>query len=117
MTVDGQTHSFFVGSIPVELKQAAGEIEHKLREWEVVLATRGVSTSSLVCQHSEKLALAYAVVRGQRDITLRKNLRICSACHDASVALTSIEGVVIRHIDHKRVHLMRGGVCTCEGRY
>ena len=117
VTVDGKTHCFSVGRIPTELRDSQDAIESKMKEWEVVLAARGVSTLSLVCQHSEKLALAYAVICGQRDITLRKNLRVCSVCHDASVALTSVEGVVVRHMDQKRVHVMRDGVCTCQGRY
>ena len=77
----------------------------------------GVSTTSITCQHSEILALAFAVVSGQKDITLQKNLRICSICHNASVTLTKIENIAIRHVDQSRVHVMSDGVCSCGGRY
>ena len=75
------------------------------------------STTSIACQHSEMLALALAVVSGQKDITLKKNLRICSICHNASVTLTKIDNIVICHFDQSRVHVMSDGVCSCGGKY
>jgi pentatricopeptide repeat protein len=117
VSVGGQVHTFHVGEIPKELDAETAAIEAKLEEWTRILSTNGVSTESILCRHSEKLALAFAVVKGQKDITLRKNLRICSACHKASCAITSVEGVVIRHQDQSRVHIMQDGVCSCNGRY
>jgi pentatricopeptide repeat protein len=117
VTVGGRVHTFHVGEIPPELVDFTPVIEAKLNEWSRLLSMSGVNTESIMCRHSEKLALAYAVVQGEKDVTLQKNLRICSACHGASIALTSVEGIVIRHQDQSRVHIMRDGVCSCGGRY
>lgn len=117
VTVDDKEHTFHVGEIPRELSGYSADIEAKLDEWSRLLAALGLSTESIKCRHSEKLALAYAVLRGQKDVNLRKNLRICSACHSASIALTSVEGIVIRHHDRSRVHVMRDGQCSCQSRY
>ena len=117
VTVKSQQHTFYVGEIPTELEQISKTIHSKLDDWKRILAACGVTTISITCQHSEMLALAFAVVNGQQDITLRKNLRVCSVCHSASVALTKIENVVIRHVDQSRVHVMSDGVCSCGGRY
>eukprot|EP00300_Choanocystis_sp_HF-7_P001244 c11001_g1_i1.p1 GENE.c11001_g1_i1~~c11001_g1_i1.p1 ORF type:complete len:547 (+),score=94.86 c11001_g1_i1:2-1642(+) len=117
VTVDGEVFAFHVGAIPKKLADMADAIEAKLDDWTRLLSASGVSAESIMCRHSEKLALAFAVLRGQKDVTLRKNLRICSACHDASCALTSIEGIVIRHQDQSRVHIMRDGKCSCGNRY
>jgi pentatricopeptide repeat protein len=115
--VDGKLHCFHVGEIPTELAQYTEAIEAKLDEWTRVLSLSGVSTESIMCRHSEKLALAFAVIKGQKDITLQKNLRVCFACHDASCAITSIEGITVRHKDKSRVHVMKDGFCSCGGRY
>jgi pentatricopeptide repeat protein len=115
--VKSKVWTFHVGEIPSELAEFVPAIEAKLDEWARILSVQGVSTESILCRHSEKLALAFAIVSGQKDITLKKNLRVCSACHNASVALTVTEGIVIRHQDRSRVHVMKNGACSCEGRY
>ena len=74
VTVKGQQHTFYVGEIPTELQHASKTIHSKLDGWKRNLVACGVSTTSVTCQHSEKLALAFAVVSGQKDITLTKNL-------------------------------------------
>ena len=117
VTVKNQQHTFYVGEIPTELQHASKTIDAKLDDWKRNLVACGVATISVTYQHSEKLALAFAVVSGQKDITLKKNLRVCSVCHSASVALTKIENVVIRHVDQSRAHVMSDGVCSCGGRY
>jgi pentatricopeptide repeat protein len=117
VNVEGRLHRFHVGEVPEGLASDKEAIESKLDEWARVLSEREVSTESITCRHSEKLALAFAVLKGQKDISLRKNLRICPACHDASCAITTIEGIVIRHQDRSRVHIMQEGRCSCEGRY
>ena len=117
VTVKGQQHTFYVGEIPTELEHLSKAINAKLDDWKRNLSACGVSSTSVTCRHSEKLALAFAVISGQKDITLKKNLRICSVCHCASIALTKIEGIVIRHLDQSRVHVMSDGMCSCGGRY
>ena len=117
VTMKDQQHTFYVGEIPTELQHVSKTIHSKLDDWKRTLAACGVSTTSITCQHSEILALAFAVVSGQKDITLKKNLRICSICHNASVTLTKIEDIVICHVDQSCVHVMSDSVCSCGGRY
>ena len=114
---NGQTHVFHVGEIPPELSHASGAIRQKLEEWSLWLAASGVSDESIQCQHSEQLALAYAVTQGMSHVVLRKNLRICGACHEASKQITVLESISIHHWDKSRVHVMKDGKCSCNDRY
>ncbi|KAF8061261.1 hypothetical protein N665_1207s0002 [Sinapis alba] len=66
--------------------------------------------------HSERLALAFGLVRmplSRNRILIIKNLRICSDCHSAMKVLSSIvqRDLVIR--DMNRFHHFHAGVCSC----
>ncbi|CAE6099062.1 unnamed protein product [Arabidopsis arenosa] len=67
--------------------------------------------------HSERLALAYGLVRmpsSRNRILIMKNLRICSDCHSAMKVISSIvqRDLVIR--DMNRFHHFHAGVCSCD---
>jgi pentatricopeptide repeat protein len=118
ISVHGVTYRFHVDEIPQQLESYRERIEAKLEEWKRFVTSQGGSTESINCRHSEKLALAYGVIMGLKQITLEKNLRICSSCHAASILITLYEGIIIRHWDmSKRVHIMEHGSCSCGGRY
>lgn len=118
LTMDnGETHVFYVREVPPALVPASRAIDQKLKEWTRWLGLCGISDESIRCQHSEKLALAYAVTQGMRQITLRKNLRICDACHEASKQITIFESISIHHWDRSRMHVMKDGKCSCHDRY
>jgi len=117
VNVHGQSHTFHVGCIPKELENASDKIMTKLDEWSAWLSSRGVGTSSIKCLHSEKLALAYAVTQNLKLVVMHKNLRVCSVCHEASRELTLLENIVIHHWDKSRVHIMKDGKCSCNGKY
>ncbi|CAH8327681.1 unnamed protein product [Eruca vesicaria subsp. sativa] len=66
--------------------------------------------------HSERLALAFGLVRmplSRNRILIIKNLRICSDCHSAMKVISSIvqRDLVIR--DMNRFHHFHAGVCSC----
>ncbi|KAL1207066.1 putative pentatricopeptide repeat-containing protein [Cardamine amara subsp. amara] len=66
--------------------------------------------------HSERLALAYGLVRmpsSRNRILIIKNLRICSDCHSAMKVISSIvqREFVIR--DMNRFHHFHAGICSC----
>ena len=65
------------------------------------------------CQHSEKLALAYALEHGERRPTLFKNLRMCRDCHESTLKVTKLEKIEVRHRDQNRWHVMENGACSC----
>ncbi|XP_076925833.1 pentatricopeptide repeat-containing protein At3g26782, mitochondrial-like [Bidens hawaiensis] len=65
--------------------------------------------------HSEKLAVAYAVMNSVPGSTIQviKNLRICGDCHETIKLIAKIvnQEIVVR--DSKRFHHFRDGFCSC----
>ncbi|CAL0319104.1 unnamed protein product [Lupinus luteus] len=65
--------------------------------------------------HSEKLAIAYGLIRTPPSTTLRviKNLRVCGDCHNAIKYISKVfrREIVVR--DANRFHHFRGGICSC----
>jgi pentatricopeptide repeat protein len=117
LCIGDKNYDFHVGAVPSELAHAETAIMKKLDEWAVWLAGKNVTTDSISCRHSEKLALAYAVLQRQNPVVMRKNLRICRDCHEASKHLTLLENIEIHHWDRSRLHLMKDGKCSCQDHY
>jgi pentatricopeptide repeat protein len=117
MTMGGKSYEFHVAQIPKDLLHLAEAVELKLEEWTLYLESQGASTESIQCRHSENMALACAVVSGLKVVVLRKNLRICSSCHIASLLITVLEGIEIHHWDNSVVHKMKNGLCSCCSYY
>ncbi|CAA6657965.1 unnamed protein product [Spirodela intermedia] len=67
-------------------------------------------------RHSEKLALAFALIAtpSSRPIRIMQNLRCCKDCHTAMKLISRIEGRCIILRDSKRFHIFRDGVCSCS---
>ncbi|XP_057847995.1 pentatricopeptide repeat-containing protein At3g26782, mitochondrial [Cryptomeria japonica] len=70
---------------------------------------------SLLCHHSEKLAIAFGLLNTSPGTTIRvvKNLRICGDCH---TAIKFISKIVAREIvvrDANRFHHFEHGQCSC----
>ncbi|KAL3835244.1 hypothetical protein ACJIZ3_009980 [Penstemon smallii] len=69
-----------------------------------------------VSHHSEKLAIAFGLIRTSPGDTIRisKNLRICVDCHNATKIISNVFGreIVIR--DRSRFHHFRNGSCSCN---
>ncbi|PKA54798.1 Pentatricopeptide repeat-containing protein [Apostasia shenzhenica] len=65
--------------------------------------------------HSEKLAVAFAIISTPPGMTIRviKNLRVCGDCHSAIKVIAKIvqREIVVR--DSHRFHHFRNGVCSC----
>ncbi|KAK1297287.1 Pentatricopeptide repeat-containing protein [Acorus calamus] len=65
--------------------------------------------------HSEKLALAFAILSGPNGATIRikKNVRICRDCHSAMKFASAVveREIVVR--DTNRFHHFRCGACSC----
>ncbi|RWR77273.1 putative pentatricopeptide repeat-containing protein [Cinnamomum micranthum f. kanehirae] len=70
----------------------------------------------LLYHHSEKLAIAFGLLRTQPGIAIRitKNLRMCNDCHTASKFISSAAGREIVVKDANRFHYFRDGVCSCK---
>ncbi|XP_059632495.1 pentatricopeptide repeat-containing protein At4g14820 [Cornus florida] len=70
----------------------------------------------VVLWHSEKLALCYGLMRGEKGSPIRivKNLRICEDCHTFMKLVSKVyeRQIVVR--DRTRFHHYKDGVCSCK---
>ncbi|KAL7155190.1 hypothetical protein ABFS83_03G059300 [Erythranthe nasuta] len=66
--------------------------------------------------HSERLAIAYGLIRTTPGTTLRiiKNLRICGDCHNFIKILSKFEKREFIVRDNKRFHHFKDGICSCR---
>ena len=69
-----------------------------------------------LCNHSEKLAVAFGILNlnGQSTIRVFKNLRICGDCHNAIKYMSNVVGVTIVVRDSLRFHHFKNGNCSCK---
>ncbi|KAJ9556154.1 hypothetical protein OSB04_010768, partial [Centaurea solstitialis] len=69
----------------------------------------------LLLWHSEKLAIAYGLIRMAAGVPIRvfKNLRVCGDCHEATKFISAIEGREIIVRDNSRFHHFKDGKCSC----
>nr|KAJ0223058.1 hypothetical protein LSAT_V11C200075630 [Lactuca sativa] len=66
--------------------------------------------------HSEKLAVAYGVLKVPKGIVIRvmKNLRVCGDCHSAIKLISKVVNREIVLRDANRFHHFKDGVCSCR---
>ncbi|XLR34350.1 hypothetical protein S83_062250 [Arachis hypogaea] len=66
--------------------------------------------------HSEKLAIAFALLNTPGYATLRimKNLRVCNDCHSAIKYISKLVGREIIVRDSTRFHHFNDGSCSCQ---
>ncbi|KAM1378109.1 hypothetical protein ACFX13_040246 [Malus domestica] len=71
----------------------------------------------LLFEHSEKLALAYAILTtpAGQPIRITKNLRVCGDCHNAITYISMIVEHEIILRDSSRFHHFKKGSCSCRG--
>ncbi|KAK3227515.1 hypothetical protein Dsin_007377 [Dipteronia sinensis] len=69
-----------------------------------------------VAHHSEKLAIAFGLIKTRPGTTIRisKNLRVCSDCHNATKIISKVfsREIVVR--DRNRFHHFKEGSCSCN---
>uniref|UniRef100_A0A7N0TC55 DYW domain-containing protein n=1 Tax=Kalanchoe fedtschenkoi TaxID=63787 RepID=A0A7N0TC55_KALFE len=67
-------------------------------------------------RHSEKLAIAFALLNTPPGTSIRmvKNLRVCGNCHSATKFISNIYNREIIVRDRKRFHHFKDGVCSCN---
>uniref|UniRef100_A0A2P2IVB0 Pentatricopeptide repeat-containing protein At3g57430ic n=1 Tax=Rhizophora mucronata TaxID=61149 RepID=A0A2P2IVB0_RHIMU len=70
---------------------------------------------TLLCGHSEKLAIAFGILNTPPGTTIRvtKNLRVCDDCHSATKYISKIVNREIILRDVRRFHHFRNGICSC----
>ncbi|KAI4379394.1 hypothetical protein MLD38_005699 [Melastoma candidum] len=70
-----------------------------------------------ISYHSEKLALAYSLLKrpdSKMPIRILKNIRVCSDCHVFMKYASKVLGRVIVLRDYNRYHHFEGGKCSCK---
>lgn len=121
-----QVHQFCVGD---KSHPQAMEIDLYLKEltWEMKLRGYMPDTGSVLHdmdteekefnlgQHSEKLAIAFALMNTPEGVAIRvmKNLRICGDCHVAIKYISEIKNREIIVRDASRFHHFKNGKCSC----
>lgn len=125
--IDGVLHEFFAGddSHPdtYDIYMMLDEIMKRLKKHgytgntsEVLLDLDEEGKESALCFHSEKLAVAYCILKTSPGTIIRivKNLRICGDCH---IAIKMISREFNREIivrDCNRFHHFKSGLCSCK---
>ncbi|KAL4295730.1 hypothetical protein GQ457_12G022900 [Hibiscus cannabinus] len=70
-----------------------------------------------ICYHSEKLALAFGLIKkpyGTTPIRIMKNIRVCGDCHQFMKLVSRIIGRSIILRDSNRFHHFVEGSCSCK---
>ncbi|HEY8542461.1 MAG TPA: hypothetical protein VIL29_08755 [Pseudothermotoga sp.] len=69
-----------------------------------------------LCSHSEKLAIAYGLLKIPPDTPIRiiNNLRVCSDCYTATKWISKLEQRKIIVRDAHRFHHFEDGKCSCN---
>ncbi|EFJ24909.1 hypothetical protein SELMODRAFT_100216 [Selaginella moellendorffii] len=75
-----------------------------------------VEKEGTLCGHSERLAIACAIVNtpARESVRVVKNLRVCEDCHRATAIISRIEERVIVCRDTSRFHVFESGECSCK---
>lgn len=121
--VNKQVHEFIVGQDPNEellalQKMLHSQMKTKGRVPSLDLVLKCVPDSdkeAALCEHAEKLAIAFGLVNTPQGETLRvsKNLRMCNDCHDTGKIVSKIEKREIILRDECCVHHFKDGMCSC----
>ncbi|KAL0918498.1 hypothetical protein M5K25_010507 [Dendrobium thyrsiflorum] len=124
--INGKLQSFYAGdkSHPrsKEILAMTDELERKLKKsgflphMDSVLHDLGPEEKELsLCNHSERIAMAYGLICTPPGTTLRitKNLRACVNCHSATKLISKLveREIIVR--DANRFHHFKDGFCTC----
>lgn len=125
--MDGSIHEFISGDkshpsyddIHAKLIEIGGRMQQQgyVRETaEVFYDVEDEEKEQALGHHSEKLAIAFGLIGGPPDATIRivKNLRFCMDCHKFAKLVSKIyhREIVVR--DRARFHHFRGGTCSCN---
>ncbi|XP_068662377.1 pentatricopeptide repeat-containing protein At1g11290, chloroplastic [Aristolochia californica] len=70
----------------------------------------------LLSSHSEKLAISFGLISSAPGTTIqiRKNLRVCGDCHNATKFISLVTGREIIVRDMQRFHHFKDGHCSCR---
>ncbi|XAR59652.1 hypothetical protein NMG60_11015566 [Bertholletia excelsa] len=124
--INGKLQAFLMGdrSHPraKEIYKELDRLERRLKEAGFVPDTESVlhdlnieDKEETLCNHSERLAIAYGLISTPPGTTLRitKNLRACVNCHSAMKLISKLVNRKIIVRDANRFHHFKDGICSC----
>lgn len=124
--INGKLQAFSVGdkSHPrsKEIFEELESLERRLKEAGFIPNTESVlhdlnyeEKEETLCNHSERLAIAYGLISTAPGTTLRitKNLRACVNCHAATKLISKLVNREIVVRDSNRFHHFKDGSCSC----
>ncbi|KAK9278308.1 hypothetical protein L1049_027873 [Liquidambar formosana] len=125
--LDGVIHEFFaednVHPFSKEIYNATEDMMKRIKSAgyvpntaEARLDAKEDDKEASVSHHSEKLAIAFGLIKTAPGTTIRisKNLRVCTDCHNATKIISKIfnREIVVR--DRNRFHHFKDGSCSCN---
>ena len=127
ISLNGIIHEFLAGdaSHPQmdEIYKMWNQIAEKLQQdgykpatGDLLLDLDDEEKERAIQQHSEKLAIAFGLIRTKPETTIRifKNLRVCEDCHTVLKLISKIYAREIIVRDRTRFHLFKEGKCSCR---
>lgn len=98
-----------------ELESEMEQAGYVMDTSQVLRAVGNEEKSEAIRYHSERLAIAFALITfpPERPIRIMKNLRVCDDCHTAIKFMSRCTGRLIIVRDNKRFHHFSGGECSC----
>ncbi|XP_071936030.1 pentatricopeptide repeat-containing protein At1g14470-like [Coffea arabica] len=123
----GKIHRFVVGDhshkLSDDIYRVLGEMKKKMMvagymadKSCVLRDVEEEEKEEMVGTHSEKLAVAFALLISEPGAVIRvvKNLRVCRDCHMAIKIISHLEKREIIVRDNNRFHCFRDGLCSCN---
>ncbi|KAI3905445.1 hypothetical protein MKW98_013243 [Papaver atlanticum] len=125
--IEGELHEFFAEDSAhpksVEIYDAVEKMMKRIKSAgyvpniaEARLDAEEDEKESSISHHSEKLAIAFGLIKTSPGTTIRitKNLRVCSDCHIATKTISKVfnREIVVR--DRNRFHHFKDGSCSCN---
>ncbi|CAN6906142.1 unnamed protein product [Brassica oleracea] len=123
--IKNEVHSFFSGSTDHPSSKRVYAFLEKLMckikeagyvpDTKLILGVEDDIKEQLLSSHSEKLAISYGLLNTTAGTTIhvRKNLRVCADCHNATKYISLVTGREIIVRDMQRFHHFKNGACSC----
>lgn len=122
---ENEIHTFYSGTADhpqsEKIYSYLGNLMSRIKEAGYVPDTSSIHDveddvqEQLLCTHSEKLAISFGLVNSRHGSTIhiRKNLRVCGDCHNATkyISLVTKREIIVR--DMHRFHHFKNGTCSC----
>ncbi|OVA05808.1 Pentatricopeptide repeat [Macleaya cordata] len=125
--VDGFVHEFVVADRShqesYEIREVLRDVTDRVRRvghdpWTsaVLHDVEDEEKKSALCEHSERLAIAYGLLKTKAPTVIRivKNLRVCGDCHEVTKIISKVyeREIIVR--DRVRFHRFFNGTCSCK---